>query len=49
LNTSVPSGNSSTAWNARTGAALAPFISEFRAPRLTQLVFRSGFEALPIQ
>lgn len=48
LNSNVPSGSSSTAWNARTGAALAPAISEFRAPRLTQLIFRGGFEALPI-
>jgi hypothetical protein len=45
-NSSVPSG-SATAWNARTGAALAPAVSEFRAPRLTQLIFRGGFEALP--
>lgn len=47
-NSSVPSG-SATAWNARTGAALAPAVSEFRAPRLTQLIFRGGFEALPIR
>ena len=48
FNTGVPSGSSATAWNARTGAALAPAMSEFRAPRLTQLIFRGGFEALPI-
>ena len=47
-NTGVPSGSSATAWNARTGAGLAPAMSEFRAPRLTQLIFRGGFEALPI-
>jgi hypothetical protein len=35
-------------WNARTGAALAPAVSEFRNPVLTNLVFRSGFESLPI-
>lgn len=47
LGTSVPSGTT-LRWNARTGAALAPAISEFRNPSLGSLVFRSGFEALPI-
>jgi len=36
------------AFNARTAAALAPTVSEFRNPLLTGLIFRSGFEALPI-
>lgn len=48
LNSSVPSGTTTGAWNARTGTALAPAVSEFRAPRLLQTIFRGGFEALPI-
>ena len=47
LNSSVPSGTNS-AWNARTGAALAPGVSEFRNPVLNGLLFRTGFESLPI-
>jgi len=47
INTIAPSGLTSR-WNARTGAALAPAISEFRNPILGGLLFRSGFESLPI-
>lgn len=36
-------------WNARTAAALAPAVSEFRDPRLIGLIFRSSFEALPLE
>jgi hypothetical protein len=47
LNSAVPSGTA-TAFNARTAAFLAPVVSEFRNPVLTGLIFRAGFEALPI-
>jgi Metallo-peptidase family M12B Reprolysin-like len=48
IGTSTPSGTS-LAWNARTGAALAPATSELLNPVLTGLIFRSGFESLPIR
>lgn len=47
INTSTPSGLVGR-YNARTAAALAPAVSEFRNPVLTGLLFRSGFESLPI-
>ncbi len=47
LGSTVPSG-AANAFNARTAAALAPAVSEFRNPVLTGLMFRSDFEALPV-
>ena len=47
LGSAVASG-SANAFNARTAAFLAPTVSEFRNPILSDLLFRTGFEALPI-
>jgi hypothetical protein len=46
-NSAAPSGTP-LRWNARTGAALAPHVSEFRNPVLGTLIFRSAFESLPV-
>lgn len=51
----VPSGtddgnpNTNDNWNARASTALAPDVSEFRDPQLTDLIFRNGFEQLPLK
>lgn len=47
VNSLVPSGTAAS-FNARTAAFLAPTVSEFRNPVLTGLIFRAGFESLPI-
>lgn len=43
----TPSGTG-TRFNALTVAALSPAMSEFRDPRLVDLIYRSSFEALPV-
>lgn len=48
IGTATVSGTANR-WNARTGAALAPGVSEFRDPQLTGLLYRSSFEALPLE
>nr|WP_225444555.1 M12 family metallo-peptidase [Pseudomarimonas arenosa] len=48
LGTSLPSGTA-LEWNARTGAALAGFVGEFRDPQYQDLVFGAGFESLPLE
>lgn|GEM_PF-7059771 len=48
IGTATASGTASR-WNARTGAALAPAVSEFRDPQLIDLLYRSSFEALPLE
>jgi hypothetical protein len=47
VGTSVASG-AVDAFNARTGSFFAPSMSDFRNPQLGSLIFRAGFEALPI-
>lgn len=48
IGTAIASGTANR-WNARTGAALAPGVSEFRDPQLIDLLYRSSFEALPLE
>jgi Metallo-peptidase family M12B Reprolysin-like len=47
LGTATDSGTAS-AFNAKTGALLAPATSDFRNPILISVLFRSGFDDLPV-
>jgi len=47
LNFPATASGTATQYNARTAAAFAPAMSEFRGPTLADVLFRSGMEHLP--